>query len=132
MNIPNGANKIISARKKGFKPADMVIISLIGHVNEGNPIVHANPSGEYDWRWLVGLNVCVYIKPGITWKPILMQIARNKPEWLGIYDADQFQGADVSALPMVADIEKPMSLWRWRLDLLPWMAFQNEEFSWGL
>jgi hypothetical protein len=129
--FPNGAEAVIAARKRGMKPSEMLIVSLIGAVNESNHTIYANPESEYDWRWLVGLKVCIYINDATKWKPISTAIARARPEWMGIYNADQFKGADVSALPLVDDIEKPMSQWRYRLNILPWMDFQNKEFAWS-
>jgi hypothetical protein len=131
MIVPNGAQPIIDARKRGFRPAEMLIVSLIGKVDELNHTIYANPKGEYDWRWIVGLDACIYVKPGIDWKPIAMSIARCKPHWLGVYDVDRFQGAHVNALPAVADIEKSKQHWRWQLHVLPWVKYENEQYAWG-
>lgn len=131
MIIPNGAEKVIDARKRGFKPDEMLIVSLVGKVHELNHTIYANPDTEYDWRWLVGLDVCIYLKQGMNWKAVTLAIAQARPRWLGIYDTARFQGAQVWALPMVADIEKPSTQWRYQLDFLPWLAFQNEQFAWS-
>ena len=129
--IPNGAQRIIDARKKGMKPAKMVLVSLIGRINEKNPTVYANPSNEYDWSWLRGLQVCVYTTSDANWRPVARSIASQRPSFFGLWDADRREGADVYFLPDVVDIEKPRSEWRWNLDFLPWLPFQNEEFIWN-
>jgi hypothetical protein len=131
MILPNGAKQVVDARKRGFKPAEMLIVSLIGPVDELNHTIFANPAGEYDWRWMVGLDACVFVRQGVDWRPVTMAIARAKPRWLGLYDVDRFQGADVWALPKVADIDKPQSQWRYQLEFMPWLSFQNKEFAWG-
>lgn len=41
--IPHGAQRIIDARQKGMKPAELVLVSLIGRLNENNPTVYADP-----------------------------------------------------------------------------------------
>lgn len=130
MNLPAGAKAVVEARMRGFKPAELLIVSLIGPTGEANHTIHASPKGEYDWRWMVGLDACLYVKPGIDWKPIAMQIAKARPNWLGVYDADRFQGADVHAWPMVEDIGKAKSQWRYRLHFFPWAQVQNEAFAW--
>jgi hypothetical protein len=130
MILPQGAKAIVAARAKGMKPADMIIVSLIGPPNEANPIVHANPVVAYDWRWVVGLQVCLYAYHGTPWRDIAMTIARCRPQWLGLWLADTFEGAEVYALPKVDDIDKSPSQWRWSLHFIPWMDFQNHAFAW--
>ena len=127
--IPNGAQKVIDARKRGFKPAEMLIISLCGTVNELNHTIYANPDADYDWRWMIGLKACIFVKSGVKWRKQTMDIARANPDWLGFYDVDRFEGAEVWAGPFVDDIEKPSSQWRWKLNFIPWMPSQNREFS---
>lgn len=129
--MPNGAQSILAARQRGMKPAEMLIVSMIGPVNESNHTVYANPIMEYDWRWLVGLKVCLYVKPGIDWRKAAMDIARCKPEWFGVYDAAQMKGTDVYSLPVVEDIAKPSTHWRYKLHFIPWMEFQNFQFAWS-
>lgn len=131
MTIPNGAQEIIAVRKKGMKPAELIIVSLIGKLDELNHTIYANPGANYDWRWSVGLKIVLFTKPGVDCKPILKAIARSKPEWLAIYDVDQFKGAEVSLWPLVDDIDKPASLWRYKLHFFPWNKFENERFSWS-
>lgn len=130
MNIPNGAQAVIDARKKGFKPAEMLIISLIGPTGESNHTIHASAKGDYDWRWLVGLNTCIFVNGKTDWKAITRTIAASKPNWLGLYDVERFQGADVWFLPVVEDIAKPAAHWRYKLSFLPWLEFQNQAFAW--
>lgn len=127
--LPNGADKILALRKRGQKPAEMLIVSLIGPTREANHHVFADPDGLYDWRWIVGLDACIFMRPGVLWKPIALAVAMAKPHWLGVYDATRFVGADVCALPFDEDIEKPAALWRWKLDFLPWLPFQNHHFA---
>ena len=131
MNLPNGAEAILAARKKGMKPGEMLIVSLIGKVNESNHVIYANADAEYDWRWIVGLKVCLYVKQDTKWREQLIAIAKCHPEWLGLYNVDQFKGATASYLPRVEDIEKPKNQWRHVLDFLPWTAWQNNEFAFG-
>lgn len=62
MHLPSGAYPILKARLSGKKPAEMVLISTIGELNEGNPVV-TFPQGDdprqYDWRCLMGLETAV-------------------------------------------------------------------------
>jgi hypothetical protein len=131
MILPSGAKAIVESRKRGMKPADMLIISLVGETGESNHTIHANPEGQYDWRWLVGLNACIFLRFNLNWKPITMAIAQGKPHWLGLFDVDRFQGADVYALPVIEDIDKPADQWRHQLALFRWTQHDNERFAWA-
>ena len=131
MTIPNGAEAVIAARKKGFKPSEMLIISLVGKLQELNHTIYAEPSCTYDWRWLVGLKACIFTKSNVNSKAILKAIAMCNPEWLGMYYLDQFKGLEVAYVPLAEDIEKPRSQWRHKLHVLVWTDFQNEVFAWS-
>jgi hypothetical protein len=57
--LPYGANQILALRKAGKRPAEMVLVSMIGPLREINPVIVANPSRAYDWTFLVDLPVLV-------------------------------------------------------------------------
>lgn len=57
--IPYGATQILEHRKAGKRPADMVLVSLIGPLREVNPVIIATSSRAYDWRFLVDLSVLI-------------------------------------------------------------------------
>lgn len=130
MILASGARPIVDARLKGLRPADMVIVSLIGKTQETNTTVYANPKTAYDWRWVADLQICIYANKSVEWEPTARAIAIRSPQWLGLWDVDGFEGADVYALPHLDDIEKQASEWRHVLHFLPWMKFQNEQFAW--
>jgi hypothetical protein len=129
--IANGAQPIIDARKRGMKPAEMILVSLVGRLNEKNHTVYANHKKVYDWLWVRGLQVCIYAAPGVDWRHMARSIAAERPSFLGVWDADHQQGANVYLLPHPADLDKPQSQWRWNLDFLPWLPTQNKEFAWN-
>lgn len=60
--IATGAQKIWNLRVEGVKPSEVVFISLIGPLNDGNFQVFL-PQGQsiesLDWRWVVDLSVCI-------------------------------------------------------------------------
>jgi hypothetical protein len=129
--IPLGATPIVEARKKGLKPAQMVLVSLMGRLNEKNPTVYAHPGKEYDWLWARGLQVCIYTTPDANWRPVARAIASQRPSFLGLWDVSRLEGADVHLFPNIDDLEKPRDQWRWSLDFLPWLSWQNKEFAWN-
>jgi hypothetical protein len=126
--IPSGAQKIVAARASGFRPADMVIVSFVGRVDEMNPTVYAHQSQDYDWAWLAGLQVCIYAAKGVDWTAAALGIAKAKPAYLGLWDAGRNEGAELYAVVHPADIQKPRSQWRWIIDYIPWTKGQNERF----
>lgn len=128
--IPAGAREIVNARRAGMKPADLVIVSLVGKLNELNPIIYANPEAQYDWGWARGLQLCIFLRAGVAWKETALTVARADPAWLAVWDVDQFQGAEAYALPTAESLDRPRARWDWRLSFIPWMKCQNEEFAW--
>jgi hypothetical protein len=131
MKLAYGARPILDARLNGYKPSDMVIVSLIGKTAESNTIVYANEQADYDWRWVQGLDICIYAKSHSDWWKTAMAIARSYPNLLILWDIDRYEGAFVSARPVVEDIDKPSSEWRYGLHFIPWLKVQNEEFAWN-
>lgn len=57
--LPYGGSEIVAQRSAGNRPADMVIVSLIGPLREENPVVVAKPGRAYDWRFLADLDVMI-------------------------------------------------------------------------
>ncbi len=129
--IASNAQPILDARRKGYKPVEMILVSLIGRINEPNHTVYANPRTEYEWKWARGLQVCIYTSTGVDWRLVARSIASERPSFLMIWDVDNRQGANVYLLPHPADIDKPKNQWRWSLDFLPWLSIQNQEFAWN-
>lgn len=130
--IPKNAEKIIEARIKGFRPADMVLISITEppKVRPGavNPIVIAMPGIAYDWRWVRGLEVCVCISNEDDWPAMVKDIAIHWPNYLALWNhADQW-GAHVYLSPTPETVDSPRRQWQFDLDFLPWMDFQNHDF----
>jgi hypothetical protein len=130
--LPENAQPILQARLKGRKPADMVIVSLIGPVETNNPIVIARPGISYDWRWLRGLDVCLYLNASDdAWGFVATDVAKARPEHLCLWTPADGWGATIYLVPTAQDVHKHVSMWRYELDFLPWLDFQNQDFIEG-
>lgn len=129
--IPNGAEKIIAARVKGYRPADMVLIQLGRSRDSGNPTVVADTHIAYDWRWVRGLDVCLVVNDADEWPDMAKDIAKQRPGYIGIWNDVGNWGATIYLVPTPADVSKPVRYWKYDLDFLPWMDFQNEDFLVG-
>jgi hypothetical protein len=127
MIAPN-AQPIIDARMRGLKPEDLVLVSLVGHVHADNHIVLAIPATPYDWRWVHGLDLCVYVGERGDWVDTVKAIALHRPDHLSIWNCAGHWGAMVYLIPTAADIAKPVRQWGHELDFLPWLDFQNADF----
>lgn len=127
--IATNAEPILAARMRGKKPADMVIVSLVGPVVTDNPIVFAKPEIVYDWRWVRDLDVCLFLDDAQDWPELLKAIALNRPEHLNLWSHSGQWGAKVYLIPTAADIARPVRTWKYELDFLPWLDFQNEDFK---
>lgn len=128
MNLAANADKILAARMRGMKPADMVVVSLVGLVGLGNPTVLANPVEAYDWRWVRDLDVCVYLNDDLDWPTAVKAVAMQRPASLNLWNLEEQWGAVVYLVPAQTDIGKPARHWKYELDFLPWMDFQNADF----
>lgn len=126
--IAANAQAILDARLQGFKPDELVLVSLVGHVSAANHTVLAIPATTYDWRWVRDLELCVYIGEGQDWVGTLKAIALQRPAYLSLWNTAERWGARVYLIPTAADIAKPVRQWAYELDFLPWLDFQNEEF----
>lgn len=95
-DLPHGAREIAELRAAGKRPADMVLVSLIGPLRESNPVIVAKPGRAYDWRFLVGLHVAVVITTETAKLPDLVgTIDAAKPATLSVWFADRQNGLNV-------------------------------------
>lgn len=129
MNLATNADKILAARMRGMKPADMVIVSLVGPVAVINPVVQADPAETYDWRWVRDLSVCLYLNDEQDWPGILKAIALQRPASLILWNQPDQWGAEVYLIPARSDIGRPVRHWKYELDFTPWFDFQNTDFA---
>ncbi|MBW9336221.1 hypothetical protein FEE59_22140 [Herbaspirillum sp. RU 5E] len=131
--LPKGAQPILDARMRGQKPNELILVSLIGPLAEANHTVFVNPNGAYDWRWVIGLQLCVMVNAETRQaaRGVLLAIGKDSPAQLHVWNVDQFKGARVVVLPNPADIEMPRASWRWAMDFDPWSDFDNENFAWS-
>jgi hypothetical protein len=93
--VPYGALEIIETRMTGRRPADMVLVSLIGPLRELNPVVVAKPGKAYDWRFLVGLDVLVVTTTAAdqsSVRRVLADAVAQSPRFLGVWFADRQDG----------------------------------------
>jgi hypothetical protein len=129
--LPKNAEPIVRARMNGLRPAGLVIVSLRGRVLTQQPLVLAEPDGAYDWRWVRGLDVCVYLPDGDDWALTLKAIALARPANLDVWNPTGKWGAHVYLVPTAQDVIKPVPMWFYELNFLEWMAFQNKDFITG-
>lgn len=126
--IAEHADRIIDARLKGRRPADMVIIFLGAPQKTNNPFVIAKPGVAYDWRWVRGLDVCLYVSNADDWGSLAKDIALQRPDYLGIWNLEDKWGATVWLIPTADDVTRPVRQWRYDIDFTVWMDFQNRDF----
>lgn len=126
--LAKGAQPILDARMQGRRPADLVLVALAEPLQTNNPVVYADAATRYDWRWVRGLDLCLYVADGDDWPGILEDIARARPAHLELWNHEGQWGAHVYLIPTAQDVEKPVSMWRQELDFLPWLDCQNQDF----
>lgn len=95
-HLPYGAAEIVALRSTGKRPADMLLISLIGPLRETNPVIVAQPSRSYDWRFLVALPTLIVAStdtPNLA--GIVKAIDAAAPSSLSVWFADRQDGINV-------------------------------------
>jgi hypothetical protein len=94
--LPYGAAEIVALRTAGKRPADMLLISFVGPLREANPVIIAQPSRSYDWRFVVALPVLIV---ATTDTPRLAGIVKAidtaAPDTLSVWFADQQDGINL-------------------------------------
>jgi hypothetical protein len=126
--IALNAQPIVDARLRGFKPSELILVSMIGHVHAENHTVRAIPGAAYDWRWVHGLEVCMYVGERQDWVDTVKAIALQRPDYLCLWNCFEHWGARVYLVPTADDIVRPVRQWAYELDFLPWMDYQNDDF----
>jgi len=96
LSLPYGGAEILALRQGGMRPADMVLVSLIGPLREPNPVVVAKPERAYDWRFLARLSVLIV---GTTQTDrvlvVMTSIEAADPASLSVWFVDQQDGVNV-------------------------------------
>jgi hypothetical protein len=130
--IPYGAVPILKARQQGKRPADMVLVSMVGPLpNELNPVVIADKDVSYDWEWIRGLTACFWASPeGYIAKHIL-DCSKARPSRLYLWDYANEKGYDISVLPLVESIGRPQDQWQLHVFADRWLPFQEKQFAQG-
>lgn len=131
LSLPYGASQILESRMKGGKPSDLVLVSLVGPLEDGNPVVLAD-GPEYDWRFCRGLEVCIFGKVGTPNRQTAMAIGMNLPRRLYLWDVEAKEGTDVTVCLKVSAIDKRKEDFKptdWMAILSPWTQWQNRKFQ---
>ena len=83
--FPEGdAKRLWDMRVSGFKPNEMIVISLVGEVSGGRwqifPSAEVHPK-NYEWRWVRDLQICLVYDSTChkdRVKAVALEIAKNK------------------------------------------------------
>jgi len=97
--LPYGGREILELRQSHQKPADMVLISLIGPLRELNPTVVARPERTYDWRFLAGLKVLIVASMSVPAEQInrvSTALLELRTEYLGVWFSDLQNGMTIA------------------------------------
>jgi hypothetical protein len=133
--IAPGAEGILKARLKGLRPADTVVVSLVGRVEVDNPQVRPERNVQYDWRWAKGLDIAMFINAAVDWRNTAMDIKQADPRYLCLWDIDSSRGAKILWQPVcVAGEAKTVEGlvlscgWYWKMDFCNFHEEDNGVF----
>ena len=95
--LPYGAAEIVTLRQAGKRPADMVLVTLLGPLKgERNHLVVARPERTYDWRFVIGLEILLICKTDTKHLASTVQaIDAGNPATLAVWFTDQQDGVNV-------------------------------------
>jgi len=97
-DLPYGGREIAELRMQRQKPADMVLVSLVGPLKELNPVVMARAEKRYDWQFLAGLDVLLVASSLVDVelvKRTIDAIRAVKPEYFGLWLSDKKDGQHI-------------------------------------
>jgi hypothetical protein len=64
--MARNAQAILEARMGGMRPAEAVLVSMVGSLAWPNPTVYADSGVRYDWSWAEGMDrICLVVKTGV-------------------------------------------------------------------
>lgn len=99
-SLPYGGLEIENLRRAHKRPADMVLVSLVGLLRqEANPLIVASPKRDYEWGFLTGLEVLLIANSQLETSIVrrfLKAISNVKPAYLGLWIADKQDGQNVA------------------------------------
>jgi hypothetical protein len=128
-----GAGAILDMRKKGLRPGSDVVVSLVGDLPVDFLVQpDIDTVSSYDWCWAIDLNVWIVASSGANAsqvKQLLWQFKAHRPSHLFLWLDDQDRGYEVYFFPKIESIKFPIDSWKWEIDFLPLMKFQNQEMA---
>lgn len=130
--MASNAATIASLREQGKQPASWVLVSYVGRIAKEDDgfTVYAMPDREYDWRWVVGLDLIAFVKRGQSAAQQLKAIRNERPKSLSVWDVERKTGAQVY-LDYPADHAELIRKARNKtlnIELMPWFGWQTREF----
>jgi hypothetical protein len=129
--IASNAAPIVEMRKHGKQPAAWVLVSFVGKVKQDDGFTtYAAPENEYDWRWIVGLDVIVFGRKGQGIAHQLKAMRNEQPKSLSLWDVDAKTGAEVHFdYPAThAQAHRKAMNKTVAIELDPWADWQIKEF----
>jgi hypothetical protein len=131
--IAANATQIVEMRKHGRQPGSWVLVSFVGKIDKQDDgfTVYASPESEYDWRWIVGLDLIVFARKGQGIAHQLKAMRNDQPKTLSLWDVDAKTGAEVHFdYPAVhAEAHRKAKSKTVSIELDPWAHWQIKELS---
>lgn len=123
------ARQIVDARKRGMRPAQMVILSQVGPLPSlQNPVVLADHI-DYDWGWVNGLEICIYTDNTKPWLLLLDRVLREHPSKSLVWDVFLRRGRYGYLLPPKNAATGEFDWFARIPDVEEWTDFQNSAFE---
>jgi hypothetical protein len=135
--LPENANALLKARMSGVVPSDALIVVFTGkRYNNYEPIVYANATKDYDWRFAKGLNTYVVWHSELcNFDRHMRALCKSVKQPVEYYHVDKRIGGSLFLLPRFSDVDAvcqnkmDFKRMRWDLDDTPWMKWQNQDME---
>lgn len=132
--IAPGAEVIVKARQRGYKPSEMVLVSLVGKLHTDSPVVLPKAGQAYDWRWVRDLDIGIFINGDSDWRLLASAMKMDMPHYLCLWDVASRRGTQVLWKPIgpIGSANQAGAFvkngWLWVLDFCNFNEEDNKVF----
>jgi hypothetical protein len=133
--LPFGGERLVERRLAGRDPKDMIVVSFVDHIPAmftlNSTKFICKPKFHYDWRFLTGLEICMLIDASVPGVGRIIQelVCAVKPHSrVYAWDVERLVGAEFFWLPTADSLDRPRHAWEWKVESLPWIKPQNDEY----
>lgn len=129
--IAPGGEKILAMRRRGQRPGEDVVLSVIGPLDV-EWLVQPDLDTDYDWLWAVDLNVWIVSTKDTPQSPLralLESVRKHRPRSIRLWLDDTRVGYELWFYPTPETVTGPPDRWRWVMEATALLDCENEAMA---